>query len=187
METNEEEEIWRDIQGFENYQVSTLGRVKALNYHRMGKEQLLKPRIDKYGYLRVTLYQNGKPKSMLVHRLVAMAFIPNPQNLPQVNHKREGADGKILNTVENLEYCDSKYNNCYGTKIERVAKANTNGKKSKTVYQLSLEGKLIRTWPSMREVERQTGYSHRHISKCCNGRYKQAYNYKWSYNAPINS
>lgn len=117
------EEIWKDIKGYEGlYQVSTLGRVKSISY---GKEKILvlTPRTgsNKRKEVKVTLCKNGKRKYFLVHRLVAEAFIPNPNNVPQVNHKDENS---INNIVTNLEWCTSKYNCNYGTRNERLAKAN---------------------------------------------------------------
>ena len=108
------EEIWKDIKGYEGlYQVSNLGRVKSFNYMNTGKEKIKTPTLQKKytmkqgGYLQTTLYKNNKSKTVLVHRLVAEAFIPNPDNLPQVNHKDYN---KTNNCVENLEWCSAKYN-----------------------------------------------------------------------------
>lgn len=116
------EEIWKDILGYEGfYQVSSFGRVRSLdrydsrNYFRKGR--ILKLSADRKGYLRVGLHSNGKEKFYSVHRLVAEAFIHNPDNLPEVNHIDED---KTNNRVENLEFCDSKYNNNYGTRKDRI-------------------------------------------------------------------
>lgn len=82
-------EVWKDIPGFENYQISNYGNVKSLNYGRTGKTKLLKPTISGKGYLQVRLSKSGKPNALLVHRLVAMAFIQNLNNRKQINHKDE--------------------------------------------------------------------------------------------------
>lgn len=175
-------EQWKDIKNYEGlYQVSNLGRVKSLWY---GKERILKPGMNNYGYLRVPLRKNDKRILYLVHRLVAQAFIPNPDNLPEVNHINEV---KTDNRVENLEFCDRKYNNTYGTRIEQMVEKQINGKLSKTVYQYSLNGEFVAEYPSTREIERQLGFKQPSISYCCNGQRKTAYGYKWTYNKLIDS
>lgn len=177
------EEIWRDIKGFEGkYQVSDLGRVKSLNYNHTGKERILAGIKNTNGYLYVDLYK-GRKMRRAVHRLVAEVFLLNPEGLSQVNHKDEC---KTNNVVSNLEWCDSKYNNNFGTRNERVAKAKRNDpNQSKPVYQYAKDGSLVRSYPSGMEAERQTGYKQSAISACCNGKYKQSYGYIWSYE-PIN-
>lgn len=100
-------EIWMKINGYSNYEISTLGRV------RNKKGKYLKPEETEKGYLRVDLYKNGKIKHHKVHRLVASAFIPNNKNLPQINHKDEN---KKNNRVGNLEWCNNWYNSHYGSK-----------------------------------------------------------------------
>lgn len=116
-------EVWKDIVGYEGfYKISNFGNVKSFHY---GKEYLLKLGIEKDKlYHKVSLNKYGKIKTIRVHRLVAKAFIPNPYNLPDVNHKDEN---KQNNMVQNLEWCDKEYNNNYGTKIER-------GKEKKKQY-----------------------------------------------------
>ena len=112
------EEIWKDIEGYEGkYQVSNLGRVRSLNYHRMGITKLLKARKDKDGYNMAFLVRSGYNRPVGVHRLVAQAFIPNPNNYPCVNHKNEVKDD---NRVENLEWCTVRYNTLYGTGVQRT-------------------------------------------------------------------
>lgn len=114
-------EEWKDIQGYEGkYQVSSCGRVKTLNYKRTGQERIMKQRANNKGYKYVNLCNNGKMKSYLVHRLVATAFIDNPNNYPCVNHKDEQS---YNNFVENLEFCTYEYNNNYGTVKERKSKS----------------------------------------------------------------
>lgn len=113
------EEIWKEIEGYEGeYEVSNLGNVRSLNYRRSGKLKLLKQYTDKKGYEYVRLSKNGKGKIYKVHRLVAMAFIPNPDNLPIVNHIDEC---KNNNMVSNLEWCTVAYNNTYGTARKRAS------------------------------------------------------------------
>lgn len=121
------EEVWKDIKGYEGkYQVSNLGRIKSLSYRNTGISKILVPKINK-GYYEIGLYLNGIRKMFFVHRLVALTFIPNPNNLPQINHIDED---KTNNCVDNLEWCTQAYNNIYGTRLERVSsslKNNTAG------------------------------------------------------------
>lgn len=114
-------EIWKPIANYEGlYEVSNEGNVRSLNYRHTGKVQVLKLSVNRYGYLQVNLHsKEGKQKTYKVHRLVAQAFIPNPNNLPEVNHKDEN---KTNNCVENLEWCDRKYNNNYGSRNEKMSK-----------------------------------------------------------------
>lgn len=160
-------EVWKDIDGYEGYQVSNLGRVRSF---KNGKVRILKPSSDKCGYLIVNLCKNSSSKSCRVHRLVAQAFIPNPNNLPQVNHKDENPSNNI---VSNLEWCDAKYNINYGTRNEKTSKVVIQIDKNTNV--------VINIFPSTREAERQTGYGHGYICDCCKGKYKTAYGYKWKY------
>ena len=109
---NSLKEVWKDIKGYEGkYQISNLGRVKSLGNLQTKKEKLLKTNI-RNGYYTAYLYKNNEKKSLLCHRLVAEAFIPNPDNLPQVNHKDEN---KLNNRVDNLEWCTIKYNINYSS------------------------------------------------------------------------
>lgn len=123
-----ENEIWKDVDGYEGYyQVSNLGRVKSLprwiiysdGRHYFYDGVILKIKHDHGGYCCVELTINSNLRTHKVHRLVAHAFIPNPQNLPEINHKDENKDN---NCVENLEWCDNNYNNHYGTRLDRIHK-----------------------------------------------------------------
>lgn len=107
-------EIWKDIPYYDGlYQISNYGRIKSFC---KGDEQYKVQHDNGRGYLSVKLYKNGKMKNEYVHRLVALTFIPNPNGLPQVNHKDED---KQNNHVDNLEWCDARYNNTYGTARQR--------------------------------------------------------------------
>ena len=164
-------EFWRDIEGFEGYQISNLGRVRSF---KRNKVRIMKPVADKRGYLRVFLRKNNSLKTLFIHRLVTQAFLPNPNNLPQVNHKDED---KTNNNVSNLEWCDAKYNANYGTRNEKIVEAH-----SKIVFQIDKNTNvIINIFPSIREAERETGCNHGHICNCCKGKRKTAGNYKWRY------
>lgn len=189
------EEIWKDIKGYEGlYQVSTLGRVKSLNkiiVDKNGKERKYPERImsqQKFrtGYFGVKLYRNNTNKRKLVSRLVALTFIPNPNNFPYINH----INGiKTDNRVENLEWCTPSYNvqhawskglNIMDTK--RLNKNRNNGMKTaKKVEQYSKDNKKIQEFNSLREAERITRIRYDHISECCKGTAKTAGGYLWKY------
>ena len=134
------QEIWKDIEGYEGcYQVSNLGRVKSLdrnvkgnksNYIRTGK--ILSPKTHRNGYLVVGLCTDRKIKMYYIHRLVAQAFLPNLDRLPQVNHKDEN---KTNNNVENLEWCSAEYNTNYGTANDRRCESL---KKRNNYYNISI-------------------------------------------------
>ena len=161
-------EIWKPVVGYEGlYEVSNWGRIKSTKY---GKERILKLIKDKDGYLFVRLYKNGIIKNYFVHRLVAQAFIPNPDNLPQVNHKDENP---INNVVSNLEWCDAKYNCNYGNRNKKVAE-----KLSKPILQYTLDGKFVREWESYRECKRN-GFNH--VDMVCRGKRKSCGGFIWRY------
>lgn len=171
----EEKEIWRNIECFPGYQVSSLGRVKSLNYNNTGKEKILKPEKTKGGYLRVTLVKNGKMKHFFVHRLVAYAFVQNNSIFnTDINHLDENKEN---NCASNLEWSTREHNINFGTRNERVSKANTNGKKSKKV--ICIETGVV--YPSTMEVQRKLGFDNGKISKCCNCKLKSAYKLHWKY------
>ena len=118
-------EIWKDIEGYEGlYQVSNKGRVRSVarvvtwknQSVKTYKSRIMKSR-EKFGYCYISLYKDFKSKEYRMHRLVAEAFIPNPNNLPEVNHIDEN---KLNNEIENLEWCTRQYNNSYGTRGKRI-------------------------------------------------------------------
>ena len=114
-------EIWKDIEGYEGlYQVSNLGRVKSLKVSKIKSERIRKSYQQSSGYISIVLCKNGKVTNHKIHRLVANAFIDNPDNLPEINHKDEN---KANNCVDNLEWCDSSYNKNYGTRTEKFIRS----------------------------------------------------------------
>lgn len=182
-------EIWKDIEGYEGYyQVSNLGNVRTLHYLGSNKIQNLKPHKcgSDNNYYNVHLCKNGKTRYYLIHRLVANAFIDNPDNLNEINHKDENPAN---NCADNLEWCNHIYNINYGSRTEKARVKETNGKGSKPICQYSLDGKLIKIYPSINEARRD-GYKNSHIIECCRG-YKirdgkiinitQHKGYKWKY------
>lgn len=163
----EEIEVWKDIQGYEGlYQISNLGRVKSLKF---GKERIMKQTINTWGYPSLTLYDKNKCKTHTIHKLVAQAFIPNPQNLFQINHKDEN---KQNNNVSNLEWCTQKYNINYGTRNERI---------SKPIIQFSKDGKFIKEWQSITQASKELNINCPHICDCCNGKRNFCGGFKWMY------
>lgn len=147
------------------------------------KEKILKSEVDIKGYLRVNLSKNSTIKHIKIHRLVAEAFISNPLNLNQVNHKDENKEN---NCVNNLEWCDSRYNNNYGTRKkragEKVSKSLINNPKiTKKVFQYDLQGKFIKEWISATEVQRQLGIKRPLIVRVCKGRRKSTGGFIWKY------
>lgn len=185
------EEIWKNIEEYPNYQVSNMGRVKRLStgYYRR-TEKILKPQLQNNGYLHIKLSQKDKTKCILVHRLVAQVFIPNPNNLPQVNHINED---KTDNRVENLEWCTQKYNINYGNGISKRVKTNKengtykkigeiNSKiRSKSILQFSKDNSFIRKWDCIMDVQRELGYDNKQICSCLKNRQKTAKGFKWVY------
>lgn len=166
-------EIWKPVKDYPNYQISNLGRVKSLNYNRSGEEKILKSCTNDYGYYQVSLSRNGKNKTCKIHRLVAEAFIPNPNNLPQVNHKDED---KNNNTPNNLEWCTAKYNSNYGKRITRMK-----DKLKRVILQFTKDGKLIKKWDSIIDVQNELGIKQSNICKCLNGKINSIGGYKWKY------
>ena len=159
-------ETFVKIDGFDNYEVSNLGKVRNMKSGRV-----LKPKPHKDGYLRHGLYKNNKQKTLLLHRIVATAFIDNPEAKPQVNHIDEN---KTNNDLSNLEWCTAKENSIYGTRTKRIAE-----KHFKKVIQLDLNDNVLNEFESIKQAGQETGVSRCSISSCCNGKIKSAGGYKW--------
>lgn len=174
-------EKWATIPSLEGYfEVSDQGRIKSLERviidskgrHRLWKEKIVTPTTtDKDGYIVWSSSINGNKFFFRVNRLVALAFIPNPNNLPFVNHKDEC---KTNNNATNLEWCDSLYNNTYND----IHLKRNNGR---PVLQMSITGEIIKVWHKQSEAARELGLWQQNISKCCKGIYVQTGGYKWKY------
>ena len=159
-----ESEVWKDIAEYEGfYQVSNKGSVRSVDRRGLQgygrRERMLKPQYNSRGYLQVCLSKNGTVKRKSVHRLVAEEFVMNPESLPQVNHIDED---KTNNNAKNLEWCDSKYNNNYGTRTERLSK--------KVIAVNTKTGEVV-TFNSTAEAGRK-GYNTSAVSMACRGVYK---------------
>lgn len=162
-------EVWKDVVGYEGlYKISNKGRIISCgtgNYMKLSK--------DSKRYITCGLTKDKKQLMHRVHRLVAMAFIPNPNNYPQVNHKDEN---KSNNCVENLEWCTDDYNRHYGKTVERTAKAH-----QKQVDQYSINGEFLKTWDGINVAADTLHLSRPHITDCCKGRLNQTGGYVWKY------
>lgn len=158
-----------------DYIACSNGRIFKLNWHNTGRTREIKQTKRHDGYLHFRFNE----KKVMSHRFIATCFIPNPDNLPEVNHKNEI---KTDNHVENLEWCDRKYNNNYGTRKERVSRSMVNHPdKSKPVSKFTKDGEFVTTYPSIMEAGRQTGVVFCHISACCLGKRKSAGGFIWRY------
>lgn len=158
-------EEWKPIKGYEGlYEVSNLGRVKSLNYLHTGKEGILKANKDNDGYLYVNLYKNNKMKSCTIHRLVAIAFVENPEGYNEVNHIDKNRENS---KASNLEWCSRQYNVDYS--------------QSKAVIGIDKVSGLIVEFISAKEAARQIGIDNGNISKCCKGKRNSAGGFLWFY------
>ena len=184
MNTNKE--IWAWIEGFEGqYMVSTFGRIYSVErkQNNHSKLQNVKEKIKKHsdngnGYKFIQLYSNGKNKRAYVHRLVAEALIPNPHNLPQVNHKDED---KSNNSVENLEWCDSKYNINYGTARIRDKETLLKNKNNRGIDVYDMDGNFIKTYKFSNEACNELGIRRRELYYVCDGITRSAKGYRFAY------
>ena len=190
------EEQWKDIKGYEGlYQVSNLGRIKSLshkvytkdkrgyNYQYFSKEKILRNIKNGLGYVQVYLFKNGIGKIVLVHRIVALNFIENPENKKQVNHK----DGDKSNPkLENLEWVTVSENGLHGYrqlgyKAWHKGNLGKNTPTSKPVIQKNIIGKIIKEWDCMSDAWRLEGFRPDGIGRVCRGEYKTYKGFIWEY------
>lgn len=184
MKTREE---WRPIPGYESlYEASNRGRVRSkdrivrqLAYNgsiatHVYRGRILTPKKSTHGYLKVDLAIDGGRKEMSIHRLVAMAFLPNPDNLPCINHKDEVRSN---NNVENLEWCTQSHNLSWGNAPLKLSRTNT----KHPVLQMAEDGTIINRFISMKDATIATGVSRDRIYACCAGYTKHGGRFRWKY------
>lgn len=191
-----DKEIWKDIKDYEGmYQVSNLGRVRSLDkivngsnqygahFIKIRRGKLLKLHISNNGYYRVILVSDNKNKNFLIHRLVAKAFIPNPNNLPEINH----IDGnKSNNIIDNLEWCNHSYNiqhriNVLGIKMKTEHLQRYRNNQKRKINQYDKQGNFIKQWNCINDITKKLKIPHSNITACCKGRLNTAHGYKWEY------
>jgi len=180
-----ESEIWKDIKDYEGlYQTSNLGRIKSLNYK---KGRILKQRKNAKGYMTVCLCKNGIKKLCFVHRLVAEAFVPNPKNKPEVNHKW---GIKTDNRASELEWNTRSENELHAYRMgltkpsqkqKEAVRQYCKNNYSKKVFQYDLQGNFIKEWASAVEAATQLHINRGNISCCCRNERKTAGGFKWKY------
>lgn len=168
-------EIWKDIEDYKGlYQVSNLGRVRSLDridaLGRLRKGKVLAYNLVGAGYLQVGLHRDGKVEQKLVHRLVSEAFLPNPDNLPEVNHKDED---KTNNNISNLEWCTMLYNNAYNGRNKRVAKAL-----ERPIYVVTSSGHRY-LFDSTKKAVELLGLKSGAVSRCLHGKLKHHRGYSF--------
>lgn len=166
-------EIWKDIPGFEGlYQASNFGNIRGLDrevpykntpYTKFQKGILLKPKVGTHNYLEVVLMKHGERHCCRVHKLIALTFIPNPENLPIINHIDEN---KSNNRVDNLEWCNFSYNTEYS-------------KKAIHIKQYDLKGNLVGEYSHYSEAGRNVGGNRFGVFKCCKGKLKTYKGFIW--------
>lgn len=176
-------EEWKDIEGYEGlYQISNLGRVKSLKRNTKNQcknAEVIKTQEIRNGYYSVSLWKNGVGKHHLIHRLISQAFIPNPNNKPQINH----IDGnKTNNHIENLEWV---------TESENARHAYNNGlikPYTRKIIQYDQNMNFIKEWDSITEIEKELGINHANIVTVCkqNTNRKYAGGYIWRYKEEAN-
>ena len=190
-------EIWKPVVGYEGlYECSNMGNVRSLNYRRTNTIKNLSLSLNKNGYVQVNLWKNYKGKVLVVHRLVAEAFLPNPDNKPEIDHintiKTDNTvwfneDGSINYDKTNLRWVTKKENMNNPLTIKDLSKIRIGNENAKSIYravlQYTKDGKLIKEWASMNSAARELKINKTGIYSCCNGinRTKSYGGYVWRY------
>lgn len=184
------EEIWKQIKNYEGlYEVSNMGRVRSLP-RKTTKGKIISPNVKKNGYLTVSLFKDGKQNYKLIHRLVAEAFIDNPENKSYIDHVNTI---KNDNRAENLRWVTQKENMNNPLTLKKINENETIKKgfwkgcfgkdnpRSTPIIQLTLDGKIVQFWASAAVCKKETGFSNSIIGEVCKGKRKEAYGYLWRY------
>lgn len=178
-------EIWKDIEGYEGmYQVSNMGRVRALDRVKpnsggqIAKGHILPQSDNGHGYRFVSLWKFNKGRRFYVHRLVASAFIPNPNNFPIINHKDEN---KSNNRYENLEWCTQKYNINYGNHMKRLKESYIANGNNRPIDVYDKNGAFLKTFDCSNEVCKELGVHRRGLYLVCQGVAKSYKGYRFAF------
>lgn len=185
-------EIWKDIQGYEGlYQVSSLGRIKSLNRYKQAKndsissfkERIKKLQLSYKGYLMVTLSRNKERKTFFVHRLVALAFLPNTENKPHIDHIDTNKQNNNVNNLRWVTPAENNNNSLTKEKLKNFRDKMKSGdySRSKIVLQYSLSGDFIKEWTNITTIHKEMNYNPSCISECCNNKQKTAYGFLWKF------
>lgn len=171
-------EQWKPIPGYEGrYEVSDLGRVRSLDHvlpnGHFYKGQIIAPRKNNGGYMLVNLSRSNNIRTFSLHKLVALVFVDNPNQLSQVNHINED---KTDNRADNLEWCTASYNTSYGHRNDTMI-----NHRKKAVCQLTMSGEVVEIFPILNEAARRTGVNAAHICDVCKGKRNRAGGYIWKY------
>lgn len=172
-------EEWRPAVGYEGfYEVSNTGKVARIKGYHCRKRHIMSTFINNSGYVCTRLCKNHHNKTELVHRMVALAFIPNPNNYPQINHKD---CCKTNNNVDDLEWCTGKYNSNYADHKEKQSISHIQNLDKNKLAKKVLCIETRECFLSTREIERKLGISHSQISACCKNKAKTCHGYHWEY------
>ncbi len=176
-------EIWKAVKGYEGiYEVSNFGRIRSLDKEitfKDGRRRKFYGRIlrtntlNNSGYVTVGLHDHGHQISYLLHRVVAEAFVENPNNYSEVNHIDQN---KMNNSSDNLEWCTHKENVNHGDEIERGSQ-----KQRKSFRQLDMDGNVIKLWSGFKKMQRETGYQRKSVYECCTGKRDSYKGFRWEY------